>query len=157
MDKLTPKQRAFCQQYAIDKDATAAAIRAGYSKKTAYQIGFENLQKPAVREYVDQLLNEAAARAGLKAEDVINELRKLAFYNARSFVDETNNIRSLQDLPEDLTAAIVGIRTTQTRKGLQVELKLADKKGALESLGRHLGIFEKDNEQSAIRIKVSRK
>src|SRR5690606_22873049 len=122
-----------------------------------YQIGFENLQKPAVREYVNKLLEEAAAKAGLKAEDVINELRKLAFYNARSFVDETNNIRSLQELPEDLTAAIVGIRTTQTRKGLQVELKLADKKGALETLGRHLGIFEKDNEQSAIRIKVSRK
>lgn len=155
--KLTPKQRAFCEQYSIDKDATAAAIRAGYSRKTAYQIGFENLQKPAVRKYVDKLLEEAAAKAGLKAEDVINELRKLSFYNMRSFVDGNNQIKSLHDLPEELTAAVISIRNTYTRKGMQVELKLADKKGALESLGRHLGIFEKDNEQSAIKIKVSRK
>lgn len=157
MAKLTNLQKAFCREYVIDKNATAAAIRAGYSRKSANSKGWLLLQEPAIRKEIDRLLEEAASKAGLKAEDVINELRKLAFYNARSFVDETNSIRSLQDLPEDLTAAIVGIRTTQTRKGLQVELKLADKKGALESLGRHLGIFEKDNEQSAIKIKVSRK
>lgn len=157
MAKLTNLQKAFCREYVIDKNATAAAIRAGYSRKSANSKGWLLLQEPAIRKEIDRLLEEAATKAGLKAEDVINELKKLSFYNVRNFVDEGNKIRNLHDLPEELTAAVVSIRNTYTRKGMQVELKFADKKGALESLGRHLGIFEKDNEQSAIKIKVSRK
>jgi phage terminase small subunit len=50
MDKLTAKQLAFCQEYVVDKNATQAAIRAGYSENTAHDIGCENLKKPNLKK-----------------------------------------------------------------------------------------------------------
>ena len=56
--KLTAKQQRFCDEYLIDLNATQAAIRAGYSAKTAYSIGNENLNKPEIRSYIDQRMAE---------------------------------------------------------------------------------------------------
>ncbi len=53
--KLTPKQKRFCEEYVVDFNATQAAIRAGYSKKSAYSIGPENLKKPKIRNYIREL------------------------------------------------------------------------------------------------------
>ena len=58
MAKLTAKQQRFCDEYLIDLNATQAAIRAGYSEKTAYSIGNENLRKPELKEYIDKRLAE---------------------------------------------------------------------------------------------------
>lgn len=62
---MTAKQKRFCEEYLIDLNATQAAIRAGYSEKTAYSIGNENLKKPEVRDYIaalgEQLHNERTA------------------------------------------------------------------------------------------------
>ena len=52
MAELTPKQKRFCDEYLIDLNATQAAIRAGYSEKTAKQIATENLSKPYLQEYI---------------------------------------------------------------------------------------------------------
>lgn len=54
--KLTPKQQLFCDEYLIDLNATQAAIRAGYSEKTAKQIGQENLSKPDLKKYIEERL-----------------------------------------------------------------------------------------------------
>ena len=56
--KLTAKQQRFCDEYLIDLNATQAAIRAGYSKKTAYSIGQENLKKPELKKYIDERMAE---------------------------------------------------------------------------------------------------
>lgn len=58
MAKLTAKQKRFCDEYLIDLNATQAAIRAGYSKKTARAIANENLTKPAIKEYINQRMEE---------------------------------------------------------------------------------------------------
>lgn len=58
MAKLTAKQQRFCDEYLIDLNATQAAIRAGYSEKTAKQIANENMTKPYLREYIDKRLAE---------------------------------------------------------------------------------------------------
>ena len=55
---MTEKQKLFCEEYLIDLNATQAALRAGYSKKTAYSIGNENLKKPEIQEYIQKLLKE---------------------------------------------------------------------------------------------------
>ena len=55
---LTAKQKKFCDEYLIDLNATQAAIRAGYSKKTAYSIGDENLKKPELKKYIDKRMAE---------------------------------------------------------------------------------------------------
>ena len=55
---MTEKQKLFCEEYLIDLNATQAALRAGYSEKTAYSIGNENLKKPEIQEYIQKLPNK---------------------------------------------------------------------------------------------------
>lgn len=73
-DPLTDKQRRFIDEYMMDLNATAAAKRAGYSEKTAYSIGHENLRKPEIREAVDARLAEAA----MSADEAIARLTRMA-------------------------------------------------------------------------------
>ena len=56
--RVTEKQKLFCEEYLIDLNATQAALRAGYSEKTAYSIGNENLKKPEIQEYIQKRLKE---------------------------------------------------------------------------------------------------
>ena len=56
MAKMTAKQKRFCDEYLTDLNATQAAIRSGYSEKTAYSIGNENLKKPEIQEYIQKRL-----------------------------------------------------------------------------------------------------
>ena len=58
MAKLTAKQQRFCDEYLIDLNATQAAIRSGYSERTARAIGNENLTKPDIKEYIEQRMAE---------------------------------------------------------------------------------------------------
>ena len=71
---LTPKQKRFCEEYIIDLNATQAAIRAGYSKKTAKEIGYENLTKLHVQDYIKELNSERQERTRITADQVLTEL-----------------------------------------------------------------------------------
>ena len=77
MAKLNPKQALFCQEYIIDLNATQAAIRAGYSEKTARFIGAENLTKPNIAEYIQSLMAERSESTGITAEYVLNGIKDL--------------------------------------------------------------------------------
>lgn len=72
--KLTPKQEAFCREYLIDLNGTQAAIRAGYSKKTAREMAVENLSKPPIAKKLAELQAKIAAKTELSAEYVLNGL-----------------------------------------------------------------------------------
>lgn len=74
MAKLTNKQRTFCQEYIIDLNATQAAIRSGYSEKTAECIGYENLRKPQINEVIQSMMEERAEKTGLSAETILNNI-----------------------------------------------------------------------------------
>ena len=74
--KLTEKQKRFCDEYLIDLNATQAAIRAGYSKKTAFTIGNENLKKPYIKDYIDERLKQLEAERIAKADEVLKYLTK---------------------------------------------------------------------------------
>lgn len=165
--KLTEKQRRFCLEFIVDGNGTQAAIRAGYSKRTSKTIASENLTKPIVIDYLNKLRNESAERNKIKPDDIIQELKALGFWNMQDFVDEGNQIKDLTKLPRELTKSVVGIKVKQTYLPnpdgdgppiveVTTELKMVDKRGALVDLGKHLGIFEKDNRQKATRkIKVT--
>lgn len=71
MAKLTPKQEAFCQEYLIDLNATQAAIRAGYSEKTAQQTASENLSKPVISERIAELMKERTESTKIDAAWVL--------------------------------------------------------------------------------------
>jgi Terminase small subunit len=65
MNKMTPKQERFCAEYLIDLNATQAAIRAGYSKKTAASIGEENLRKPEIQAKILELMAKKTVEHGI--------------------------------------------------------------------------------------------
>lgn len=71
---MTAKQKRFCQEYLIDLNATQAAIRAGYSEKTAKDIGCENLAKPNIKKYIDEQLKQIKTEKIADAQEVLEYL-----------------------------------------------------------------------------------
>ena len=82
MANLTPKQQRFVEEYLIDLNATQAAIRAGYSEKTAQEIGSENLSKPmvakAIAEAQEKLSNKAQVTVEMVVQGLLNEAKDLS-------------------------------------------------------------------------------
>ncbi len=107
--KLSPKQKRFCEEYLVDLNATQAAIRAGYSKKSAYSIGEENLKKPKIRNYLCELLTLRCIRTQVTSDKVIKELRKVAF--AKKDVTTRDRLKAL-----DILAKHVGLFDKQIRE-----------------------------------------
>lgn len=71
---MTPRQQKFCDEYLISGNATEAAIKAGYSRKTAKQTGSENLAKPDLRAYIDEQLEKLHSAKIADAEEVMKYL-----------------------------------------------------------------------------------
>ena len=83
---MTPKQKRFCDEYLIDTNATQAAIRAGYSEKTAKVIGAENLTKPDIRAYIDERLAEIQSKTIADATEVMQYLTSVLRGESKSSV-----------------------------------------------------------------------
>lgn len=83
---MTAKQRRFCDEYLIDLNATQAAIRAGYSKKTAGVIGVENLEKPNIKEYIADRMAEKDQELIASQDEVLQYLTKVMRGKSRSSV-----------------------------------------------------------------------
>lgn len=77
MAKWTPKLERFCEEYLIDLNATKAAIRAGYSKKTASEMGYENLRKPQVIEKINELKQKRSEKTRIDARWVLDRAAEL--------------------------------------------------------------------------------
>lgn len=150
---LTDKQQRFVEEYIIDLNATQAAIRAGYSEKTAYSIGEENLKKPEIAKAIQKAMDKRSKRTEITADMVLREYAKIGFSNISDYLkvesrmgkDEQGNefsyksvnIFETDEIEIDKIGAIAEIK--QTRDG--IALKLHDKKGALDSIAKHLGMF----------------
>ena len=150
---LTPKQTLFISEYLVDLNATQAAIRAGYSPRTAEKIGSENLRKPEIRTAIDAAIESRAERVTVTADEVLAELKRIAFYDVGPAYGEGHSLNQVADLPEDLRRAVSGVETVEiTQEGEVVghvrKLKLADKVKALELLGKHLKLFTERVEHS---------
>lgn len=142
---LTAKQQRFVQEYLIDLNATQAAIRAGYSAKTAEVIGHENLRKPKIAEAVEKAMAERAKRTEITADRVLQELAKIGFANMSDYTTWGPRGVTLKDsskLTPEQTAAISEVSETVTESGGSIRFKLHDKISALEKIGRHLGMFK---------------
>lgn len=159
---LTAKQEQFCREYVKDLNGTQAAIRSGYSKKSAREQASENLTKPNIQKFIEILQDEIRKKSELDTNMVVNELRDLADSNIQDFLTDTNQIKNITSLSRKLTKAISGIKTKEKflpdgSKEVTTELKLHDKRAGWVDLGRHVGIFEKDNRQKQTKIIVTRK
>ena len=141
MAKLTPKQERFVDEYLVDLNATAAAIRAGYSEKTARFIGAENLTKPNISAEIAERRAKLRSKLEISQEAVLQELASIAFANGTDFVTVTGAgllcVKPTSEVPKEKRPAIASIKYNQQG----VEIKLHDKVKALELLGKHLGVF----------------
>lgn len=157
MAKLTDKQALFCEEYIVDLNATQAALRAGYCKRSINNIGPANLLKVGIRTEIQRLKAERSERTNIKADDVVLELAKVGFSNIEDYLtvdeDGETRLKSFEDIERNVLAAIESIKisTTMNKDGSReyttTQFKLHSKLNALEQLGKHLGIFDKDNEQ----------
>ncbi len=142
---LTAKQKRFVEEYLIDLNATQAAIRAGYSPKTAEQEGYKLVQKSSVSEEIIKAIAERSKRTGISQDRVIQELARIAFVNPQNVI-QTSNASVRQDISEDDAACIqaVKVKMSESENGssCEREVRLNDKLKALELLGKHLGMFK---------------
>lgn len=147
----TPKQARFIAEYLIDLNATQAAIRAGYSRKTAKQAGYENLTKPYIAAAVAEGQRRQLEQAELSAARVLEEMRRCAFVDARTFWAGTGKTRRVKP-PEEWTpeqgaqvaAFEVLIKNAAAGDGktdLVHKFRLWDKIRALEMLGKHFKLL----------------
>ena len=144
MAKLTEKQRRFVEEYLIDLNATQAAIRAGYSVKTAKDIGCQNLAKLNIQQAVSEQMAERSKRTGVNQDRIVLELAKIAFVNAADVIDSDDATIKARATADD-TAAIQSVKVkvipTKEGEGVEREIRLNDKLKALELLGKHLGMW----------------
>lgn len=145
MRKLTPKQQRFVEEYLVDLNATQAAIRAGYSPKTAGQIGEKLLKKAEIREALAERMKARQQRTEVTQDRVVKELAKIAFGDPRNVMTwgpSGVTLKASAELTDDEAAFVSEVSETTTEHGGSLKLKTNDKLKALELLGRHLGMFK---------------
>jgi phage terminase small subunit len=148
---LSAKHRRFCREYLVDLNAKQAAIRAGYSPRTAYNSGYTLMQRPDVQKLIQEMMAARAERTEITMDRVLQEWAKIAFLDPRQFFDADGNLIDIHALPADAAAALAGMDVSTERIGEDADgkprfgsvrkIRFADKKGALDSVARHLGGF----------------
>lgn len=143
-DGLTPRQRAFVQEYLVDLNATQAAIRAGYSETTAGQLGWQLLQKPSIRDAIDAALAERVVRTKITSDNVLRELYRIASADPRRVMKWGPTgvlLRDSEELDDDDAAIVAEVSQTISKDGGSLKVKMHDKLGALRLLAQHLGLL----------------
>lgn len=163
---LTDKQIRFCEEYRLDFNGKQAAIRAGYSEKTAENQASRLLSNVKVQQYVQELQKELSEKTGITAERILQELSDIGFNNMKDFVNGNNSILELKYLDKRKTSAVSKVKTTVTTRTVfengkpsavtetTTELAMHNKITALELMGKHIGLFEKDNKQKQAIVKL---
>lgn len=126
--KLTPKQQKFCDEYLIDCNATQAAIRAGYSKRTAYRTGCDNLKLPHIRAYIDERMEKHQSELIATQEEVLRYL--------------TSVLRGESEA-EDLAVEGTGKGFSKARNVRKAPSEL-DRLKAAEQLSKCYGLYTKE-------------
>jgi phage terminase small subunit len=110
---LTKKERLFVEEYLKDLNGTAAAIRAGYSNKSARAIASENLTKPNISLAVKAALDDRAKQIQIDAHMVLAELKKIAMADITQAYDSSGWLKPLNEIPEDVRAAISSLEVQE--------------------------------------------
>lgn len=157
---LNPKQARFVTEYLKDLNATQAAIRAGYSAKTANQIGSRLLANVQVAKAIEEAQANLAAKHGVTIDRIVAELALLGFSNMNDFIrigSDGDPYTDFSALTREQAAAISEVTVEDFKDGRgedardvrKVRFKLVDKRAALVDLGKHLGMFTEKVQLSA--------
>jgi phage terminase small subunit len=142
----------------VTTDMVTAAIRAGYSAKTAREIGHQNLTKLHIAAEIEKARIKRAERTELTQDWVVEELRKIAGANMADYMKSTPEGALYLDfstLSRDQTAALSQVTVADVPDGKRVTFKLHDKRAALVDLGRHLGMFDAKHKQPEAAVEVT--
>ena len=152
---MTPKQERFVAEYLIDLNAAQAAIRAGYSKKTAKEQAARLLTKANVAAAVSEGKVKQLRSADLSATRVLQEISRIAFVSIGCFFDEKGNLKPLTQLTREESACLasmeVVLKKAQSGDGIVDrvhKIKLWDKLKALEILAKHFALLTERVEES---------
>ncbi len=140
---LTDKQEMFCREYLIDLNATQAAIRAGYSEKTANRTASENLSKPDIQIRISELMKERSDRLQIDADYVLNRLVEIDQMDVLDILLSNGEIKPIKDWPKVWRITLSGIDVTEMAgdaAGLLKKIKWPDKVKNLELLGKHISV-----------------
>lgn len=136
---LNSKQQAFCREYILDRNGKQAAIRAGYSPKTAENQASRLLSNDKVKEYVRELEAPIIAKNGVERDDVLTHLCYLTTLDITDAIPEDGRftLQTLKDLPKEMRQCIRGWKFNAQG---DLEVKWADPDKAWDTLARHFGI-----------------
>lgn len=145
--EMSEQMKLYVQELLADPamNQTQAAIRAGYSPRTAAESAVRLMKRRDIQEEIEKFKAERAVRLAITQDRVLLELARLAFVNPLKVIDAgEGTVRD--DVTEDdaATIASVKVKTIPTEDGniVEREVKLTDKKAALELLGKHMGMFK---------------
>lgn len=142
MANLTPKQQRFVEEYLIDLNATQAAIRAGYSEKTAKSIGQENLTKPDIQKAIEEAQNKRQEQTQIDAAYVLKRLVEIDQMDVLDIMDDQMKIRPVNEWPKVWRQYVVNLENLELSdgEGCFKKIKWPDKVKNLELLGRHVSV-----------------
>jgi len=145
--ELSERQLAFCHEYIIDWNGTRAAIAAGYSKKAASEMAYQNMKKHKITDYIKLIKNNVEKEAGITRLKVVQELKGIAFSDISDIleVDLMGRVflkdgMTLSELPKEATKLIESVEPTK----FGIKLKLVSKENAMAQLIKVMGYSAPD-------------
>ncbi|HVW50821.1 MAG TPA: terminase small subunit [Trinickia sp.] len=140
--KLTHKQERFVAEYLLDLNAKQAAIRAGYSAKTAEQQAYRLMANAHIQVAIAAKNAEHLTKLDVTIDRVLKERARLAFFDPRKLFDEKGKPIPIHELDEDTAAIVAGFE--YGGDGV-AKVKLADKNASLTALEKHLGMYKDED------------
>lgn len=166
MANLSPKQQRFAEEYLVDLNATQAAIRAGYSEKTAKSQGQRLLTKVDIQEEIQRSRDARSHRTEITQDRVLLEYARIAFFDPAKLFGDDGRPLPLTQIDENTRRAIAGLDVCTVGNGdmgageIQ-KFRIANKLTALEQVGKHLGMFQgkqdEGEEPPPIKVEIVRK
>jgi len=142
MANLTPKQQRFVEEYLIDLNATQAAIRAGYSEKTAKVIAAQNLSKLNVQEAIEEAQSKRAEQTQIDAAYVLKRLVEIDQMDVLDIMDDQMKIRPVNEWPKVWRQYVINLENLELSdgEGCFKKIKWPDKVKNLELIGKHVSV-----------------
>ncbi|MBD0822624.1 terminase small subunit [Aestuariibaculum marinum] len=149
---LSPKREMFCQEYVVDYNATQAAIRSGYSERTARSQGQRLLTKADISARIEELKEEIKERNKITIDECVQMLTAMARFDVADLYNEDGSLKAMKDIPKEARLVIEGFESDEIKIedaviGVSRKVKLSSRRSNIIELMKHLGGYEKDNNQ----------
>ena len=155
-EALTDQEERFCYEYLIDFNRVRAAVRAGYPDRQATSTAKKLMDDERVKAHINELIAEQNKRLEITSDRILQEYAKLAFSNVSDYLNRTKDGEITTDFSHTTYSQFAAISSVKMETELdaqdgtlmnvrKIEFKMGDKKGALDSLARTRGLFDKDS------------